>query len=238
MDEYWEELGGGLRVLVSGEHRFGTDAALLSAFAAPRPGDRVCDLCSGCGAVAAPWFLDPARAPARVWAVELNPKAAALLARTAAEGGLPTGRFLPVEADLRALEGILPAGGCDLVTCNPPYVAAGAGRPAGTPDARLARGEEACTLDDVCAAAARLLRFGGRFCVCHRPARLADLLCAMRAHRLEPKRLRLTAARPGAAPWLALAEGRLGGGVSLEVELCFQEAPGPDGKNERREQTQ
>ena len=44
-------------------------------------------------------------------------------------------------------------------------------------------------MQGVCAAAGKLLRTGGRLCICQRPERLADLICSMRAHRIEPKRV-------------------------------------------------
>ena len=64
----------------------------------------------------------------------------------------------------------------------------------------------------------RQLRYGGRFCLCHRPERLADVICALREAGLEPKRLRLVQQRPASAPWLLLAEGRRGGKPGLRVE--------------------
>lgn len=63
-------------------------------------------------------------------------------------------------------------------------------------------------MPDVCAAAGLLLKDGGRLCVCQRPERLADVLCAMRGARIEPKRLQFVMARPEKAPWLVLVEGQ------------------------------
>ena len=48
----WLEVVGDTRVAVSAEHRFGTDAILLSHFAAPRTGETVYELGTGCGAIA------------------------------------------------------------------------------------------------------------------------------------------------------------------------------------------
>ena len=38
MREHWEPLSGGSRVLVSGDHTFGTDALLLADFSMPGAG--------------------------------------------------------------------------------------------------------------------------------------------------------------------------------------------------------
>ena len=72
--------------------------------------------------------------------------------------------------------------------------------------------------EDFCAAAARVLRWGGRFALVHRPERLSDLFCTLRAHGLEPKRLRFVASSAENAPFLALVEARRGGNASLSVE--------------------
>jgi len=83
---------------------------------------------------------------------------------------------------------------------------------------RTARTEEACTLEDICRTAGRLLRWGGAFCLVHKPERLTDLLCALRENGLEPKRLRLVSPRWDRAPSLLLAEARRGGRPGLRVE--------------------
>lgn len=59
--------------------------------------------------------------------MEIQEAACAQMARSLAEGNLPAGRFVPLCADLRELHGRLPAGGFDLVTCNPPYTGPGGG---------------------------------------------------------------------------------------------------------------
>ena len=142
--------------------------------------------------------------------MELQEDACALLRDSIAYNRL-SDRLTVVNADLKALKGILPFGAFDTVSCNPPYKLGGTG--VLNPDeAKLtARHETACTLDDICESAAKLLRFGGRFCVCQRPERLADVTESMRRADIEPKRLRLVQQRPGKAPKLFLLEGRRSG---------------------------
>ena len=64
----------------------------------------------------------------------------------------------------------------------------------------------------------RVLRYGGRFTLVHRAERLADVLCAMRSHGIEPKRLRFLAKSPDAAPSLLFVEGKRGGKSGLVIE--------------------
>ena len=122
----------------------------------------------------------------------------------------------PVTADLRDLAGLHPyAQSRDVVACNPPYFTGGRVSP---DTARAgARHELSCTMPDVCAAAGLLLKDGGRLCVCQRPERLADVLCAMRGARIEPKRLQFVMARPEKAPWLVLVEGQKNRAPGLRV---------------------
>ena len=157
MEGHYEELGGGIRLWVTPAHKFGADAFLLADFASPRAGDRAADLGSGCGIVPALWFRGPEPAPREAVAVEIQEAACAQMARSLAEGNLPAGRFVPLCADLRELRGRLPAGGFDLVTCNPPYTGPGGGLLSADPAGRIARHETACTLADVSAAARYLL---------------------------------------------------------------------------------
>lgn len=223
---HWEPLGSGIEVLVSQRHRFGTDTVLLADFAAPRPTDRAVELGSGCGAIPLLWRRD--RAPAHITAVELQPEACALLRQSAARNGLEE-TIDVVQADLRALSGVLPAGSFHLVVCNPPYKPAGTGIVNPDPSRRLARHEEGCTLAEVAEAAARLLQFGGRFCLCQRPERLCDVLEAFRRAGLEPKRLRFVQQRAAKAPKLFLVEGRRGGkpgGLVTLPTLFLEDASG------------
>lgn len=211
-----EMVGGGIEVVVSAAHTFGTDSFLLSDFAAPRRADTVCDLGSGCGIVPLLWFREPS-APAAVWAVDVQRQAIEQM-RLSVERSALAGRMHPLRADLRALRGVLPLGRFDLVTCNPPYNAAGAGIPSARGSDLVARHETMCTIDDICAAAEGLLRFGGRLCLCQLPGRLVDVLAGMRAHRIEPKRLRMVQQSAQAAPWLFLVEGKRGAKPHLRIE--------------------
>lgn len=204
-----------MRACVSAAHTFGTDSFLLADFAAPRPNETACDLGSGCGIIPLLWFR--VGEPRRVSAVDVQPEAIDLLRHSAALNGLED-RLTPVHADLRELKGALPFGSFDLVTCNPPYKAAGSGVLSREESDRIARHETLCTLTDCCAAASRLLRFGGRFCLCQLTERLPDVFEAMRRNKLEPKRVRFVQKDKNSAPWLVLVEGRLGGKPFLKAD--------------------
>lgn len=210
-----EELGGGLRLCVTAEHKFGTDAFLLSHFARHRRNDIACDLGTGCGIIPVLWFRsDP---PKKVYAVDIQKQAIEQLTRTVELNGLDE-LLTPVLADLKNLGGVLPRAAFSLVTCNPPYKVRGTGILSGSEAEQIARHEVLCDINDVCTAAAGLLRFGGRLCLCQRPERLLDVLAAMRANGIEPKLLRFVQQREGLAPWLFLVRGQKGAKPCLKIE--------------------
>jgi tRNA1Val (adenine37-N6)-methyltransferase len=117
-----------------------------------------------------------------------------------------------VTGDLR--QPLLPAGQFELVVSNPPYFPLNSGKSGGP-----ARSEETCTLDQLCAAASRLVKNGGRFALCHRPERLADVICTLRAHDLEPKRLKLLRHGPDHPPSLLLVEALRQGKPGMKIEF-------------------
>ena len=201
-----EQLGPYTLSWPRGVFPLGGDALALGDFASVRPGQRVCDLGTGSGALL---LLLARRAEGlRLTGVELDP----LSTRTAREN-LEANRLSGeiITGDLRAVP--LPAGGFDLVVANPPYFPVDSGKSGGP-----ARSEEACSLDELCAAAGRLTRNGGRFALCHRPERLADVVCALRAHGLEPKRLKLVSHGPMYPPSLLLMEAVRQGRPGLQIE--------------------
>lgn len=212
-----EPIGGGITVCTSQEHRFGTDAFLLTRFSRYREKDTVCEFGTGCGII--PLLMQKHRPPKRIYAVDIQQSAIEQLKRGMERSGVSA--IVPICADLRTLWADAPAGECDLVLCNPPYQPCGSGFEAELDAQRIARHGVFCTPEDVCRGGARLLRFGGRLCVCGRPERLPDYICAMREAGTEPKRLQFVSRQAGDMPWLFLLEGKKGGKPFLQMEKPF-----------------
>lgn len=225
--EYWESLcPGGYRFVYDDEmFRPGTDTFLLSSLPCLKPGLRVCDL--GCGTGLLGLLLLQRQPDLRVTGIDIQAAAIRLAERAAAENSLSE-RLTLRRGDLREVRNDFPAGSFDLVVCNPPYYPPASGRLAETDALRTARAEVSCTLEDVCAAAAYLLRWGGSLCLVHKPERLTDLLCTLRTAAVEPKRLRFVCKTAGAAPSLLLLEGRRGGrpGLTVQSPLILQNDDG------------
>ena len=199
------------------------DSLALAAFVRGNGVRRACDL--GCGSGLLLVLLCREYPAWEMTGVELCPEAADRSRENLRRNGLAD-RCRVCAADFR--QAPLDPESFDLVVSNPPYFPAGGGGP--SPDPQRARmRQETATLAQLCTGAARLLRRGGAFCLVHRTQRLAQVLAALQSAGLEPKRLRLMAHSPGAAPGLFLCESRRGGRPGLELEpVLFQ--IGPDGR--------
>ncbi|MBP0973481.1 MAG: GNAT family N-acetyltransferase [Oscillospiraceae bacterium] len=217
-----EPIGDSVIVFTSEEHRFGTDAFLLTAFSHYKAKDTAVEFGTGCGII--PLLMQKKRPPKCIYALDVQENAVAQLhagiVSTRIGGEMPAG-IHPVCADLRELWENAPLGMVDLVLCNPPYQPPGSGFEAANASQRIARHGVLCTPEDVCNAAAKLLKTGGRLCVCGRPERLPDYICAMRQAGTEPKRLQLVHKNTQSEPWLFLLEGKRGAAPFLRIDPPF-----------------
>ena len=226
MQQKLESIGGGVKIYTTALHHFGTDAVLLADFAAPKKSDTAIDLGSGCGIIPFLWAKHPA--PAHITALEMQPNAAALIRASICYNGFEE-RITVIEGDLREVENRISAlHTFSLVTMNPPYFTLNSGYRSEMSEVELARHQLTCTTEDVIACADKLLRFGGRVCICQKPENVTDILCTMRRYRIEPKRLRFVCGKAGKEPYLVLVEGKKGGKSGLKVmsELCVQNKDG------------
>ena len=185
MEHKFERLSDEIYIEVSAEHTFGTDALLLAYFASPKNNDRAMDMGTGCGIIPFLWLRNSKQSP--VHCLDIQQNAIEQVKRSIERNALQ-GRLVPHLCDLREIRSEFPAEGFSLVTMNPPYKPVGTGIESKSNSAKIARHEICCNIEDAVKAAAYLLKFGGRFCMCHRPERLADAVCLMRQYSLEPKR--------------------------------------------------
>lgn len=193
---------------------FGTDSYLLAAFAHPSPHGTCVELGGGTGVVS---LLTSARNRyATVHAVEIQPYFAELIDRNAALNGL-SDRVHATCADVRDLTPETFGGEVPSVLSNPPYMKADSGKTNAAPAMNIARREENGTIADFCAAAKRLLKWGGYFTVVYRPDRFADLVCAMRENGLEPKRAVFVYPSAADKPCLVLTEAKKGGASGMTI---------------------
>jgi len=193
---------------------FGMDAVLLSGFIKVKKGAKVYDMCTGNGIIP---ILAAAKTKAdKIYAVEIQPEVYDMAARSIKANGLE-GRICLINGDIK--ESVALVGrDFDAVTCNPPYMPVGTGIINPDDAKAVARHEVFCTLSDVCAQAAAVLKEGGHFFMVHKPQRLTEIIEAMAANGLEAKRLRFVHATIDKKPSMVLIDAVKGGGRELNVE--------------------
>lgn len=214
--EHIEDLGCDVGVIVSKQHTFGTDAMLLASFADPKRNDIACDFGTGCGIIPFLWLRDGKCS--EISAVEIQENACNQVERSITLNN--TEKITLYNRDLKNLDGFALAS-FDLITMNPPYKIENGGIKNKDESATIARHETFCNMDDIAKSASKLLRFGGKFCICHRPERVFDAMVAMRDNGIEPKRLRFVSKKGDTQPWLVLIEGKRGAKNGLKVEKPF-----------------
>ena len=210
-----EYLSGGYTLELSpGAFPLSTDSMVLSGFAKLPRQATVLDLGSGCGTLG---LLLCAKDPAcAVTGIELDPEAHAMAQENIRRNGL-TGRMESICADMTCIHSFIQPGSFSFCISNPPYFSAGPSSKA-TPTARR---EDMCDLRSILQSAAWALKFGGDFCIVHRPERMAELFALAAEAKLEPKRLCLVRHRPQDPVSLILVQCRKGAKPGLLWEDMY-----------------
>lgn len=222
--EHIEYIGEKLQLIVSKAHTFGTDALLLASFASPNKNSLSCDFGTGCGIIPFYWLRE--NLCRQIYAIEIQQKGYNQLIRSISINSID--KIKPFNCDLREIPTEIPKGKFDVITMNPPYTKENCGIVSEIESDKIARHGVMCSLDDVCCTASKMLKFGGKLCMCLRPERLFELTGAMQKFNIEPKRLRFVSQKDGLTPWLVLVEGKLGRkpGVVIEPELHIENSEG------------
>lgn len=204
---------------------FGMDAVLLSGFARVKDGARVLDLGTGTGII--PILLAAKTGAAHLTGLEIQVDSADMASRSVCMNGLED-RIAIVTGDIKEAGSLFDAASFDVITCNPPYMTSRHGLVNSKDAKAIARHEVLCTLEDVIAQTAKLLRPGGNFCMVHRPFRLAEIIVLLREYKLEPKRMQLVYPFVDKEPNMVLIEANRGGRPRMTVEkpLIVYKEPG------------
>lgn len=213
--------------------RFSMDSVLLADFAVLQNRIWVCDLGTGTGIV--PLLLYGRNNTIHCDAVEIMADAAERAQRSVQLNNAQE-HITVHHGDLRQIRTLLPHAVYSLVTCNPPYSAAGAAIPSPKAAIQGARQEETCTFADIAMAASWLLKDHGRFCFMLPAHRLSEVICTMRPYRLEVKRLRMVHSTPDKEARLMLVEAMKGvsSGVVVMPPLIIKNADGADSEELKR----
>lgn len=204
---------------------FGMDAVLLSGFARVKKGESACDLGTGTGII--PILLAAKTEGEHFTGLEIQQMSADMAKRSVQLNDLQE-KITIVEGDIKEASSLFGKASFDVVTSNPPYMTGQHGLVNPHLPKAIARHEILCTLEDVIAQAASLLKENGRFYLVHRPFRLAEIMGVMQQYRLEPKRMKLVYPFVDKEPNMVLIEGLKGGRPRITVEkpLIVYREPG------------
>jgi len=195
--------------------RFGIDAVLLANFSKIRRGAKVIDLCSGTGII--PFILAGKTGASHIIGIEIQDEMVDMAKRSVLFNKLED-KINFINIDLKDLEFLRKLDKVDVVTVNPPYKLKNSGIINLNDKNAIARHEICCTLDDVIRSAKAVLKDNGRIYMIHRPDRLADIICTMRAYKIEPKLIKMIQPNIKKAPNMVLIEGQNNGGTFLKWE--------------------
>ncbi len=193
---------------------FGTDAFLLAAFIKENKRARAAELGAGTGIIS---LLCAAREKlSSIYAFEVQESFYDITKRNVKNNGFE-GIIIPRLADIRDISSADTDGELDVVFANPPYMKVTSGKRNDADEKFIARHEVMGGVDDFCAAAARLLKHGGKFYAVWRPDRLIDLISSMRAHSLEPKQMTFVHSDSLSEPSMALICATKGGKADIKI---------------------
>ena len=194
---------------------FGMDAVLLSGFAQVKEGEVAVDLGTGTGII--PILLEAKTKGKHFTGLEIQEEVAEMAGRSVRLNQLEN-RVDIVRGDIKEASRLFGKASFDVVTSNPPYMNDNHGLKNPELPKAIARHEVFCTLDDVCREASLLLKSGGRFYMVHRPHRLAEIITALKAYKLEPKRMNLVHPFVDKEANMVLIEAVRGGRSMMKVE--------------------
>ena len=204
---------------------FGMDAVLLSGFARVGKGERVLDLGTGTGII--PILMEAKTEGESFTGLEIQEEMAEMAARSVKLNGLEE-KVSIIQGDLKEASKRFGKASFDVVTCNPPYMNQNHGLKNPDEPKAIARHELLCSFEDVAREAAALLKSGGRLYLVHRPHRLTEIFETLRAHKLEPKRMKFVHPFADAEANMVLIEAFRGGRPQMRVEapVIVYEKPG------------
>lgn len=193
---------------------FTSDSILLSKFTKVKFNDTVADFCAGSGVVGFNLYALNKEAIKSVTLFELQKEMFDLNKKSIEENNLEN-KFFSVNCRLQDLPSEY-HGKFSLITCNPPYMPKVTGLMEKNENIATAKTELKLSLEELITAIDKGLKFGGRVNIVHRADRLIEVICELKKHKIEPKKLQFVSAK-NKEPYLFLMEAVKGGKSGLKV---------------------
>lgn len=194
---------------------FGMDAVLLSGYAQVQEGGTVLDLGTGTGII--PILLAAKTKASHLTGLEIQVESADMARRSVLLNQLQD-KIDIVTGDIKEADTLFTPSSFDLITCNPPYMISQHGLVNPADAKAIARHEVLCNFQDIVRVTRKLLKPGGKFCLVHRPFRLAEIITALVEAKLEPKRMKMVHPFLDSEPNMVLIEAVRGGKSRMTVD--------------------
>ncbi|MGN0819331.1 MAG: tRNA1(Val) (adenine(37)-N6)-methyltransferase [Christensenellaceae bacterium] len=197
-------------------YRFTSDAVMLSRFAKCKNGVTVADLCSGSGIVGLHYYCLNDDKVKSVTFFEIQKSLADMNSKSVKLNGL-SDKMQVVNTPIQQIRESY-FNGFNLVLCNPPYKKQHSGIVSDRREIAICKHEITVNLEEIVSVASRLLKRGGKFCICHKCERLNELFLLLDKYDLHPSRLKFVAGQPTKKPYLVLLESTKTSSPQLVVE--------------------
>ena len=193
-------------------YRFTSDSILLSRFVSAQREEVVADFCAGGGVVGLNFYAENTGV-ASVTFFEAQEELASLCRESVAlnrlEDKMRVERMRLQDIPAEYIEKF------SLILCNPPFESGGFEN--ADPKKAACRKELSLTLEELVQSAKRCLKYGGRFVLCHRADRSAEVIAALHVAGLEPKRMQFVSGKRGREPYLVLISAKKGARPGVKV---------------------
>ena len=167
-------------------YRFTSDAVALANTVTIKNNGVLVDLCSGSGVVGI--LANAKNRIKHVYMVEVQASLVEMCKKTIEYNKIDN--ITVIHKPLQNVHKLINSH-VDTVVCNPPYYKVDKEVRQGSEEQKIARHEISVTLEEVIAEASAILKQGGKFYMCHKISRLADIIENLRKYDLEPKELKI-----------------------------------------------
>ena len=195
-------------------YTFTSDSVLLSKFATVKNGEVVADFCAGSGVVGLNLLALNKSLIKSLTFFELQAPLFNLCKKSIEENGL-SDTCLAINTRLQDIDKSYNER-FSLIVCNPPYMKVGHGENNQFEQKALCKSEIALSLEELCSAFSRCLKFGGRVRLVHRADRLVEVITELKKNNVEPKKLQFVCSGDK-EPYLFMLEGVKGGKSGIKI---------------------